>query len=495
MKKLILLLFAFANNINFTNAQWQQTNGPYNISCLAVGGTNIFAGNTPGGVFLSTNNGVSWTPVNNGLSNTNVNSLFVTGTNVFASTEDGVFLSSNNGTNWTASTNGLPANPSITSFAVSGTKIFAGSEGYGVFISTDTGGSWTAVNNGLTDTNVLALVIVGTNIFAGTANSSVFLSTNNGTSWTNTGSPRGISSFGVNGTNIFAVDGLAYDSVFLSTNNGVSWTEVNNGLPAYFGVSNFAMSGTNIFAGSRGWGVFLSTNTGASWTAVNNGLTFGEVGTIAISGIDIFAGTNGGGIWKRPLSDMIQCGSNFSISADTALLHHYIITNDAFGVPPLKYDWSWGDGSHDTIPYPSHTYADSGFYNICLSITDSTGCQSTFCDSSFHVMRTTMRTTNYMVYIDVVPPTVTGISTINSQTSQIAIYPNPATNQLTIHTSSFYNEAVIVSVMNVLGQIMQEEKIKWSNDISMNIKNLPAGIYFLQMKSESGRVVRKFVKE
>lgn len=45
-------------------AQWVQTNGPCGgfVSCFAISGTNLFAG-TNGGVFLSTNNGTSWTAV------------------------------------------------------------------------------------------------------------------------------------------------------------------------------------------------------------------------------------------------------------------------------------------------------------------------------------------------------------------------------------------------------------------------------------------------
>jgi YVTN family beta-propeller protein len=88
-----------------------------------------------------------------------------------------------------------------------------------------------------------------------------------------------------------------------------------------------------------------------------------------------------------------------------------------------------------------------------------------------------------------------GIPSLSIDASSISIYPNPATNQLTIHTSSFQNEALTVSVMNVLGETMQEEKIKWSSDIRVNIKNLAAGIYFLEMKSENGSVVKRFVKE
>jgi len=171
-------------------------------------------------------------------------------------------------------------------------------------------------------------------------------------------------------------------------------------------------------------------------------------GPLVISGTNILAGIYGSGVWKRALSDLLPCRANFSIFPDTTQLHHYLVTDNSFGKQPIKYVWSWGDGTTDTIPYPSHTYADSGFYDICLSITDSAGCQSTFCDSSFHAMRTT----NTMVYINVVNPLLTSTQTVNSKTSDITIYPNPATNQLTIHTSSFHNEAVTVSIMNVLGQ-------------------------------------------
>jgi len=101
-----------------------------------------------------------------------------------------------------------------------------------------------------------------------------------------------------------------------------------------------------------------------------------------------------------------------------------------------------------------------------------------------------------MVYINVVPPPILGTKEIILNSQDINLFPNPATNQLTIHTSSFHaNEAVTVSVMNVLGEVTQEEKLKWSGDESLNIENLSSGIYFLQMKWEGGSVVKKFIKE
>ena len=124
---LIALIFTTSSPIF---AQWVQTNGPYggSIGCFAVSDMNLFAGTQGSGVFLSTNNGTSWTEVNTGLTSSFVYTLAVSGTNLFAGTYDGIFLSTNNGT------------------------------------------SWTAVNTGLTNTNVLSLApdLLSGNLFAGT---------------------------------------------------------------------------------------------------------------------------------------------------------------------------------------------------------------------------------------------------------------------------------------------------------------------------------------
>ena len=72
LKRSSLLIFPivalFIGRTQQSLSQWVQTNGPNagEIYCLAVspngaGGTNLFAGTSGGGIFLSTNNGTSWT--------------------------------------------------------------------------------------------------------------------------------------------------------------------------------------------------------------------------------------------------------------------------------------------------------------------------------------------------------------------------------------------------------------------------------------------------
>ena len=293
------------------SAQWVNTNGPPggNLTALAVSGSNTFAGTGGSGVFLSINNGTSWTAVNSGLTNPDISSLAVSGSNVFAGTgSSGVFLSTNNGTGWKAVNSGL-TNLDVTALAVSGSNIFAGTYGGGVFLSINSGARWTAVNSGLTNLDVTALAVTGGNTLAGTNGGGVFLSINNGTSWTavNSGFTSNyalmIKTLAVSGGNIFA--GTSGVDVYESANNGTSWTAAGLGGINYI-VTSFAASGGKIFAGTNGGGVFFSTNNGASWTAANSGLKGNyalNINALAVSDSNIFAGTVLT-VWRAPLSSL-----------------------------------------------------------------------------------------------------------------------------------------------------------------------------------------------
>ena len=306
MKKFyILLITIFTTNI--ANAQWVQTSLNHGqVISLISSDSIIFACSWSGGIYVSSDNGNSWSALNNGLTNIHVRTLAISGNNFFAGTDGGVFISSNNGGSWTVMNNGLPANTIITKLAINDSNIFAGTYKNGVYLSSDNGNNWTAVNTGLTDTIIRSLAISGTSIFAGT-NGGVFLSNNNGNSWAaiNTGlTDTNIRSLIISGTNIFA--GTEACNIFLSTNNGNNWIAANTGLTGVV-VSSFAITGNNIFAGTAystaygSGGVFLSTNNGSNWTFVNTGMADSVI-SLLIKDNYIFAGTLGG-VWRRPLSD------------------------------------------------------------------------------------------------------------------------------------------------------------------------------------------------
>ncbi len=103
--------------------------------------------------------------------------------------------------------------------------------------------------------------------------------------------------------------------------------------------------------------------------------------------------------------------------------------------------------------------------------------------------------------IELAATTTTGVNAFSTN-NYISLSPNPATNQLTIHTSSFHNEAVTVSIMNVLGQeasppfnLTLNPSPGGEGSASIDVSKLHAGMYFLQIKTASGSFTKKFVKE
>ncbi|MEM7037104.1 MAG: PKD domain-containing protein [Bacteroidota bacterium] len=47
----------------------------------------------------------------------------------------------------------------------------------------------------------------------------------------------------------------------------------------------------------------------------------------------------------------------------------------------LSYSWTFGDGNTSNLQNPTHTYSGNGPYQVCLTITTSDSCSSTYCDS------------------------------------------------------------------------------------------------------------------
>ena len=143
----------------------------------------IYAGATPefpsidGGVFRSTNNGLTWTHADSSLPEDTVWSLNVHGNGwLFAGTNSsGLFLSSDGGESWVHASS--LDEETVYALAVnSAGHVFVGTRG-GVYRSTDNGTVWDQINSGLTDTSIRSLVIdLEGFLWAGSEQSGVFRS-------------------------------------------------------------------------------------------------------------------------------------------------------------------------------------------------------------------------------------------------------------------------------------------------------------------------------
>jgi hypothetical protein len=109
---------------------------------------------TDDGVFVSTDDGLTWAPSNAGLANRDIRSLYAAGGGVaFAGTNGGVARSTDGGVSWTP--DGL-ATDTVFALATSSLGLLAGT-GSGLYLRTDSG--WQRFGSGIDDLAVLSILV------------------------------------------------------------------------------------------------------------------------------------------------------------------------------------------------------------------------------------------------------------------------------------------------------------------------------------------------
>ncbi len=253
-------------NLGF-NSAWIHGNGivisPTQEILLAIDNQDA-----TGGVFRSNNNGNNWDTL--GLTfNAEITIALNSSGNIFVGTAaQGVYRSTDNGLNFIQINEGLnDSSLSPVSFSINDTgHIFVGTvSGGGVFRSTDNGDNWVQINQGITNYKILSLRTNSSGtVFAGTEGGGIFRSINNGENWVQinqglfgqNGQGYYVFSLAINSSgDIFAGTG---DGVFRSTDNGNNWVEINGGLTST-GVLSLAINASEVkYAGTLD-GVFRST--------------------------------------------------------------------------------------------------------------------------------------------------------------------------------------------------------------------------------------------
>lgn len=183
---------------------------------FATDSNNVVYVGTHGGLFATTDNGLTWAQ-NNFFSNIPVSSILIdSANNIYCGTGyynngNGVFYSTDGGQNWTQL--GLAGKIVLSLAFDSQGNLYAGTKEDGLFRTTDFGKSWTQHKNGLYRKQVFRLKLnEQDDIFIGSENEGVFRSTNFGESFEHIGLPIS------NVKNIvFSGDSL----IFVSTPSGV----------------------------------------------------------------------------------------------------------------------------------------------------------------------------------------------------------------------------------------------------------------------------------
>lgn len=361
---------AYVSSDNGSNWNYPANSGILSgstLECFATNGSTVFAGGT-GGVYATTNNAVSWTPVNVGLTGRYVFSLMASNGILFAGTDSGIYTSTNNGLSWAAvasasaptnmvqfltfsgnsiyagSQNAVYAtsdlgvnwsmsngfNSSVTSVWANGGTVLAATDREGIFTSTNTTGTYSngvsyilyeQVGKGIHDPIALFVGTVGNKIFMG-ANTGMFSSSDDGVTWSGgMNQPGSINSYAMDliskGNTLYAA---ASGGVFQSTDNGNTWKIPTSNY--YFQATGIRSIGNTLFA-AGGTNVYKSTDNGGTWNAVNIGAPVGtQITKLTTIGGKLCVGTQLG-IYLS--SD----GTNWSWMNETIDFHDFYVNDVA----------------------------------------------------------------------------------------------------------------------------------------------------------------------
>jgi uncharacterized repeat protein (TIGR01451 family) len=254
-------------------------------------GSLWLVGASLGGLFRSTDNGVSWQSIDKG----NVRDVWMDSagqTLVAATYGAGLLRSTNAGANWSPVGSETPYWLSLTEAVTPTHTLYAGSLDKGVWRSTDAGQTWTrtAALDGQPDMGVIALAAAEHAVYAGSLTDGLFRTTDAGETWERlgasvlTGRVRAI----VVGSGQMVVS--VWDGgLYRSTDEGNTWEKYDTGLEEVNVIALLDVNG--LWAGTVGRGIYRWNAAMERWTAW--GLRGRHVYSLTIQDHTLYAGSNG----------------------------------------------------------------------------------------------------------------------------------------------------------------------------------------------------------
>ncbi|HPI55351.1 MAG TPA: PKD domain-containing protein, partial [Chitinophagaceae bacterium] len=241
---------------------------------------------------------------------------------------------------------------------------------------------------------------------------------------------------------------------------------------------------------------FINAASG-SGTITNYAWTFGDGGTSTLAnpthnyttgGIKIVCLTVTG---YDSLQNMFSCtycdsvyaqaGSGCTVNAGYSMSLNYLTANftNTTTCPTcvnMNYAWTFGDGGTSSQQNPSHTFAISGSYNVCLVVTGYDAQNQTCLDSFCNIILVNPNT----------------ISTVD-ENQALEIYPNPTNGTLNL-TLPFTGDTRI-KITDMTGQIVWMKQVNViTPQYMLHLESLSTGIYIIQIQHEDKLLHANFSK-
>lgn len=168
----------------------------------------------------------------------------------------------------------------------------------------------------------------------------------------------------------------------------------------------------------------------------------------------------------------------------------------------LDYLWEFGDGSTSNQAYPTHTYSTYGKYEVKLTVSYMNNvdtCVSWFIDSLGLDAYGNLLRSGFTINVVNEPPDL-NLATVDDiqNSSSIKVYPNPFYENVKVAISSNQNEFISISIVDLLGNLLRVEQKhvqSGNNLIDLNMLELNAGVYLIDIQGNDQHWVQKIIKE
>ncbi len=290
-------------------------------NCVAVIDSTVLVG-WAGGIIRSPDDGRSWYDPQGYIKTATIFSIAGDSLRIYAGTTDGVHVSTDDGVTWIPVNNGLPGEQGwyLTKNEM---NLFAADGDFGVYASSDSGFSWAQTSQGISGWTGEYLAGNESNIFATISSPTggsqlLYHSTDNGNSWIQDTSLHGtwIQSITVTDSYVYAITN---SGIFASSDNGDNWSAINGGIMDTVYPVSLAESNSNLIVATQEPGIlFLSSDNGISW--INVGKNLPRMGPLAAADNYLFAGNEGD--WTSSNDGIYQStdnGLNWSLINDTLI--------------------------------------------------------------------------------------------------------------------------------------------------------------------------------
>ena len=99
-------------------------------------------------------------------------------------------------------------------------------------------------------------------------------------------------------------------------------------------------------------------------------------------------------------------------------------------------------------------------------------------------------------WLDSLHQEVTGIISPASKTMEVKVFPNPATNIVSLWFENEHNETISYRVLDIAGKLICENTTNYNlskNKLNIDLSKYPKGIYFIELTIGSNKISKKII--